>query len=69
MNLNSPLKYEPDLYKDEVQTKDVYGQTDHAQLVGLYPNMDYLARVSVFNGAGPGPRGEWRKSETANNSK
>lgn len=61
-----PFNSEPDPVVNEILSKDVYGQTDHAQLIGLIPNMEYFARVQVFNGAGFGPKGEWRRSETAN---
>ncbi|KAL4221661.1 Contactin 1 [Mactra antiquata] len=61
-----PYKTEPDPIKNEIKMKDVYGQTDHIKLIGLYPNTEYYSRVQVFNGAGFGPKGQWRKSETAN---
>ncbi|XP_060571800.1 contactin-3-like [Ruditapes philippinarum] len=61
-----PFGSEPDPVRNEILTKDVYGQTDHAQLIGLIANMEYFSRAQVFNGAGFGPKGEWRRSETAN---
>lgn len=57
---------EPDPVKNEILFKDVYGQTDHCQLIGLHANAEYFTRVQVFNGAGFGPKGEWRRTETAN---
>ncbi|XP_052212292.1 contactin-5-like [Dreissena polymorpha] len=57
---------EPDEILNDIKFKDVYGQTDHAQLVGLKSNCEFFTRVQVFNGAGFGPKGEWRRSETAN---
>ncbi|KAL4221697.1 hypothetical protein ACF0H5_019952 [Mactra antiquata] len=57
---------EPDPVRNRILFKDVYGQTDHCQLVGLTNNAEYFARVQVFNGAGFGPKGEWRRAETAN---
>ncbi|XP_052821309.1 contactin-4-like [Mya arenaria] len=57
---------EPDPIINDILYKDVYGQTDHVQLVGLEPNAEFFTRVQVFNGAGFGPKGEWRRSETAN---
>lgn len=57
---------EPDPVKNELLFKDVHGQTDHCQLIGLQPNAEYFTRVQVFNGAGFGPKGEWRRTETAN---
>ncbi|XP_045161359.2 contactin-like isoform X2 [Mercenaria mercenaria] len=61
-----PFGSEPDPILNQILTKDVYGQTEHVQLIGLIPNMEYFARVQVFNGAGFGPKGEWRRSETSN---
>lgn len=57
---------EPDPVLNRIMFKDVYGQTDHVQLIGLMPNNEYFARVQVFNTAGAGPKGEWRRGETAN---
>ena len=49
---------------DNIKTKEVYGQTDSCLIIGLTPNTDYYARVQVFNSAGRGPKGQWRKAET-----
>ena len=53
--------YEPDF----LETKEVYGQTDHCVIIGLEPDTEYLGRVQVFNSAGRGPKGQWRIAETA----
>ncbi|XP_052760902.1 contactin-like isoform X2 [Mya arenaria] len=63
---NAKHDEEPDPNVLEVLSKDVYGQTDHVKLVGLYSNMEYLARVMVINGAGVGTKGNWRRGETYN---
>ena len=57
--------YEPDF----LETKEVYGQTDHCKIIGLEPDTEYLGRVQVFNTAGRGPKGQWRVAETALNGK
>lgn len=64
----SAFEKEPDPIKNEILAKDVYGQTEHCQLVGLHMSTEYFSRVQVFNGAGFGPKGEWRRSETARDS-
>ncbi|XP_053378888.1 contactin-like isoform X2 [Mercenaria mercenaria] len=61
-----PFTKEPDAIEVGMMTKDVYGQKDHCQLIGLMSNTNYFSRVQVFNGAGFGPKGEWRLSETYN---
>ncbi|XP_060571798.1 contactin-like [Ruditapes philippinarum] len=63
---SDPFTKEPDPVAVGMQTKDVYGQTDHCQLIGLMANTNYFSRIQVFNGAGFGPKGEWRLSETYN---
>ena len=60
---------EPDEKIIRVNTKDVYGQTGHGQLIGLTPNAEHFFRVQVFNTAGYGPKGEWRWGETFNSRK
>ena len=54
---------------DNVKTKEIYGQTDHCQIIGLSPDSDYYARVQVFNTAGRGPKGQWRMAGTAKKCK
>ena len=52
--------YDPDYIKQ----KEVYGQKDYVLIIGLKPVTEYFARVQVWNSAGRGPKGEWRRSET-----
>ena len=49
---------------DNIKQKEVYGQKDHVLIIGLKPVTEYFARVQVWNSAGRGPKGEWRRSET-----
>ena len=49
---------------DNILQKEVYGQKDHVLIIGLEPVTEYFARVQVWNSAGRGPKGEWRRSET-----
>ena len=65
----SPFETEPDPVKNNIMVKDVYGQTDHALLIGLEPYSGYFVRVQVFNTAGAGPKGEWRWGEVSNRRK
>ena len=52
--------FEPDF----IIQKEVYGQTDTCLIIGLKPVTEYYSRVQVWNSAGRGPKGEWRRSET-----
>ena len=59
-NFNPFQGHDPDFMKQ----KEVYGTKNYVLLVGLYPHAEYFARVQVWNSAGRGPKGEWRRSET-----
>ena len=52
--------FEPDF----IIQKEVYGQMDTCLIIGLKPVTEYYSRVQVWNSAGRGPKGEWRRSET-----
>ena len=49
---------------DNILQKEVYGQTNECLIIGLEHVTEYFARVQVWNSAGRGPKGEWRRSET-----
>ncbi|XP_052820357.1 contactin-5-like [Mya arenaria] len=51
-----------------LRTRNIYGQTDNVMLIDLEANSELFFRLQVFNSAGRGPKGEWRRGETATNA-
>ena len=49
-----------------LRSRDVWGQVDNVMLIDLEINSEFFFRLQVFNSAGRGPKGEWRRGETAN---
>ena len=50
---------------DLISNRNVWGQVSEVMLIDLELNSEYFFRVFVFNSAGTGPKGEWRRGETA----
>ena len=48
-----------------ISNRNVWGQVSEVMLIDLILNSEYFFRVFVFNSAGTGPKGEWRRGETA----
>lgn len=48
-----------------IRNRDVWGQVDNVMLIDLESNSEFFFRLQVFNSAGRGPKGEWRRGETA----
>ncbi|XP_052225224.1 contactin-like [Dreissena polymorpha] len=51
-----------------LRNRNIYGQASDVLLIDLEINSEFFFRLQVFNSAGRGPKGEWRRGETANNA-
>ncbi|XP_053379339.1 contactin-3-like [Mercenaria mercenaria] len=48
-----------------LRNRNIWGQASEVMLIDLEMNSEFFFRLQVFNSAGRGPKGEWRRGETA----
>jgi hypothetical protein len=48
-----------------LRNRNIWGQANEVMLIDLEMNSEFFFRLQVFNSAGRGPKGEWRRGETA----
>ncbi|KAH3788133.1 hypothetical protein DPMN_166264 [Dreissena polymorpha] len=51
-----------------LRNRNIYGQASEVLLIDLEINSEFFFRMQVFNSAGRGPKGEWRRGETSKNA-